>query len=605
MASKGEGSRAASKRVVCAASVTVKVLRYHPDCGSSNPAAQVALRCNLDVQCTDRVHVFSVVRSVTRWRDKRRARSCGLIGGGIFDEDGDDLGLDEILEQEADDEDFAEHVAAPLDEPECFEDAEELEQEFLRDEASMFPFGEGPEDERPSATEEDPNDTTYASHFEAVEEELEVFLRPEDEAGLLEGQSQQDVAKSVFAAFRKMFQDSANQAHYQADYSTKAGPSVGAELPEQAVGIERLRESEKEGREQAQSEGRLVEFLADAGRRTLIRLQTAANRTSLKKLPEMVFQMIFQHECYMSHQTWTIFCRALVWLGHRASRRRQLEANRSGDLQAMESDIEPDFMDIEGDEGDREREPEEVGGLLAVPQSEGQEAGICFVASPDKSQRLDWLHRGSREPLASMGIYHYSMFVCTVRMQAATVQADDFECYVFADTHPDCATRVQKLRLGQMFRVPRLFGFTMPRFGASDVDSFRNTMFKSVLFRPFAADPDEPAADEVAPFMELVDASGSFVGPWLAWFQRQQVLASRFHALQSKAGKLFTIEDVDLSGGELEDTADAQGGSSHHERIQPTTAEFMANITVDVVTNLELAAEARAGMRVSLRPDAK
>jgi predicted RNase H-like HicB family nuclease len=275
----------------------VKVLRYHPDCGSSNPAAQVALRCNLDVQCTDRVHVFSVVRKVTRWRDKRRARSCGLIGGGIFDEDGDDVGLDQILEREGDEESFAEDVAAVPDEPECFEDGEELEQAFLRDEAAMFPFHEGPEDELRSTLEEDPDATTYASHFEAVEEELEVFLRPEDEAGALQDMSQQDVAKSVFAAFRKMFQDSANQAHYQADYSTKAGPSVGAELPEQAIGIERLRESEKEGREEARREGRLAEFLADAGRRTLIRLQTAANRTSLKKLPEMVFQMMFQHEC--------------------------------------------------------------------------------------------------------------------------------------------------------------------------------------------------------------------------------------------------------------------------------------------------------------------
>ena len=34
------------------------VLRNHPFCSSSHPAAQVCMRCNLDVQCTDRVQVM-------------------------------------------------------------------------------------------------------------------------------------------------------------------------------------------------------------------------------------------------------------------------------------------------------------------------------------------------------------------------------------------------------------------------------------------------------------------------------------------------------------------------------------------------------------------
>ena len=36
----------------------VMPLRYNPSLGSSNPVAQVLMRCNLDVQCTDRVHVL-------------------------------------------------------------------------------------------------------------------------------------------------------------------------------------------------------------------------------------------------------------------------------------------------------------------------------------------------------------------------------------------------------------------------------------------------------------------------------------------------------------------------------------------------------------------
>ena len=37
----------------------VMVLRYNPCVGSSNPAAQVVMRCNLDVQCMDRVYMLS------------------------------------------------------------------------------------------------------------------------------------------------------------------------------------------------------------------------------------------------------------------------------------------------------------------------------------------------------------------------------------------------------------------------------------------------------------------------------------------------------------------------------------------------------------------
>ena len=37
----------------------VKPLRYNPCVGSSNPAGQVVVRCNWDVQCFDRVHVVA------------------------------------------------------------------------------------------------------------------------------------------------------------------------------------------------------------------------------------------------------------------------------------------------------------------------------------------------------------------------------------------------------------------------------------------------------------------------------------------------------------------------------------------------------------------
>ena len=88
-----------------------------------------------------------------------------------------------------------------------------------------------------------------------------------------------------------------------------------------------------------------------------------------------------------------------------------------------------------------------------------------------RTQQFDWLFRGDREALASMGLMHYSMFVYTIHAPrgSSAAPADDFATFRFADTHPDCANRVQKLRVGEMCRVPRLCGFTIPRLDGSEV----------------------------------------------------------------------------------------------------------------------------------------
>ena len=79
-----------------------------------------------------------------------------------------------------------------------------------------------------------------------------------------------------------------------------------------------------------------------------------------------------------------------------------------------------------------------------------------------------------------MGIYHYAMFVYSVRGNPLHVDPDDFYTYPFAEAHPQYKYRVQKLRVEECFRVPRLCGFTMP--SVNDVEG--QAMFKSVLLRP-------------------------------------------------------------------------------------------------------------------------
>ena len=59
----------------------------------------------------------------------------------------------------------------------------------------------------------------------------------------------------------------------------------GSELPEQTIGIERLREDEEENRKVAEKGGRdaMDVFVRESCRMALIRLETSANRTTLKK----------------------------------------------------------------------------------------------------------------------------------------------------------------------------------------------------------------------------------------------------------------------------------------------------------------------------------
>ena len=227
--------------------------------------------------------------------------------------------------------------------------------------------------------------------------------------------------------------------------------------------------------------------------------------------------------------------------------------------------------------------------------SDAYDQHVVFDVSRHHSQWLDWLHRGEREPVASMGIWHYIMYVYTVCQDPLSFDTRDFVTYRFADSHPHLQYRyrVQKLRVFESYRIPRLFGLTL---SSPSADPPGNSLFQSMLFLPVHGAKDS-AADAVCDYMHLVDDTGSFVKPWQHWFQVQRRLADNYDTLEKRAGKLFTIADVDVRARYLSDPG-IDG------RVQPSAAEFMAHITVEVSTNLDLAAEARSRPRGATRPDA-
>ena len=468
--------------------------------------------------------------------------------------------------------------------------------------------------EEGQGSEEDPEESRQPTGHDSIREPGSALGAPPRTDAPVAGGSR-SARDKVIDAFEAMFMDAVAIGHYQTDYYTKGGPlasDIGV-LQQQRAGLYHLREEQEaelpeERAARLGTSSRWAQVL-DSARRTLIRLTTSANRALLKKLPEMAFQLQFGHDCYCSRATWTIFCKGIVALAFQASSAvRTGKGDNWDDEAAGDIEAEPPGGDDDGGAGVAGRGVmDHLGESRAsfVPAGPGYAGdrgadqgdqrpgdaarGQAFRVATEHDLRTNWLHRGVREPLASMGIYHYAMYVYTAQGDPLRFDVEDFVTYRFADTHPCAAVRVQKLRVGATFMAPRIFGFTMPT-RAKDAET--NAMFKSVLFRPLCA--GDRGAPWV-PFKGIVGDGGSFVNSWQSWWAQQLRLLGHYEECERRAGKLFTLEDIDMSLG-----PEAELGPS---RLRPSAAEFMARWTVEVATNMDLGAEARGRPRTKIRPD--
>ena len=101
--------------------------------------------------------------------------------------------------------------------------------------------------------------------------------------------------------------------------------------------------------------------------------------------------MFQNHECYRSHDTWTVFCRGLLYLGHRASKMKQ----RGGGA-ALPDTLDIGWDGIEGDDGEfrDQEEPDEGGELFARPRDNGGGApsssdSLEAVACDDQAKQTE------------------------------------------------------------------------------------------------------------------------------------------------------------------------------------------------------------------------
>ena len=261
----------------------IPVLRYHPLAGSSHPAGLVVLRCNWDVQCMDRVFV-------------------GLQGGMDFDNEDPHF-------QPGDEVDDAAQAMQYMQTDAAEANPSSGPNEYQHKDISAY----NPEQEKHPPHANCLSSTPVLSHFDDPCAEIEydvdmcrpcdhegAWSEPEDsqfdfsceeaeasgdELNLLDDSSDaQVIAKRFLRAMERAFRDAHDSAFYTGDYSTKGGPTVGSILGEQVAGVEGLLQSHTK---------QTPEDLEELGRLLLVRLQTAANRAMLKKLPEMIFQMLY------------------------------------------------------------------------------------------------------------------------------------------------------------------------------------------------------------------------------------------------------------------------------------------------------------------------
>jgi hypothetical protein len=224
--------------------------------------------------------------------------------------------------------------------------------------------------------------------------------------------------------------------------------------------------------------------------------------------------------------------------------------------------------------GDADGEGAALSGGAPGPAAPKEKRGAVFEMTAKAGLLTDYEYRGQREPLRSMGLYHYAMYVWSTERPDMPPADDDFLVYSFDPGHPQAAERVQRLRAFGSFRVPLLEGWT---HNPEEKSPELNAAYKAVLLHPIHG----PAG-----YGELCSSSGSVVEPWRVWFREQMKLAEQGRQKQGRAGKLHTIADVLLEPA-------AETCTEEESLERPTPAEFFAGITVAVATNLDLIAEAR------------
>ena len=437
-------------------------------------------------------------------------------------------------------------------------------------------------------------------------------------------------------AFRKAY----GMDFYITKYQGKMMESLTPLFQTMTTGIQRLEQQEKDEAEKAQAqlqegsaqgEAKKRRTQADdaaRARRVCIRLASMANRCYWLSTTEVTTHILTGGDALQSHRNARVFTRQLQWAMQECKRVLNNEAPLE-DVEVGQQTIQTATLQLQA--------ANEAEGDVAQPAQDDVEVTAMDVCTTSTNTADDFAHRGVQ--LQTMPYYVYRMYVLRVRKQGGS-QANAPCFFQFEEHYPLANSYIQELKTLSM-EVPTIDGFQCPTW---EQDPEQNSLLKSLLFTPWACrDPmtcgdcctfqhmlSNCSCSSVRGASQPVEPSSrkyTFERAWRLRCSEIHVLAARADTRCHAGRKHLVLADTTLlatlkeplgaikEGEELKSmlcqytknvlqrtmpfnatrTILAFSGCmcSWHDE-QCTLAEFCAYIARDVISHIELAAEAKS-----------
>ena len=377
--------------------------RDHPFEGMSNPAAQVVMRCNVDVKYLGRCFA---------------------------------------------DEDLARFCQGKVDAPEAtVHDGDARSAADVSERAGVAVVAAASGAQSAAAS---------SSATQAAELEQSVAKKHRHGTAALKPKTRGD--GSMRGALERMlidmFRDMQDVGFYVGEYAAKKFEISRSLLPELFAGVQRLEEEERERRREHAST-LLAEDSADVpeerGRASTVqeqrqrclsilrRLAFGMNRCICKSNGEMAYQLLYQQEQYVSFAGYNMFFRFVPY----AIMRCREVALKAASLRAPHMQVDPLDAPEEPDSG-----PMPVRELAELSESDeegGQSKASARLRVVQFNQKDDYLHRGRNPLLRCMSMVMYSRFVRRVDRSKAG-KPDGVRFFEFEKHYPHFESSLQDPR---------------------------------------------------------------------------------------------------------------------------------------------------------------
>ena len=196
--------------------------------------------------------------------------------------------------------------------------------------------------------------------------------------------------------------------------------------------------------------------------RRLIRLWTSANRAMIVGCALQSLHLLTRRETIRSHLHWRIMMKRPIWCAQEA-------------IRVLDTGV----CSVPG-----EQHIGVTNVQLSAPRQDGMKSDVTFS---NDSFYDHWLHRGSTEPLHSMTLYVYAMWVHVCLANDTHANPLALGSFRFDAHYVKAKNHVQVLLKEP--RTPYLHGFTVP---SRAKDLLTNALAHQILFRPtVCSGPDQ------------------------------------------------------------------------------------------------------------------